>query len=233
MAKPNISLWGATYSGAAGVTLPKSGGGTATFPWVEGSETKTQNGTYDVTNLAELVVNVSGGGGGATDTVTTLPSGGDYHAIVGTPISGTLNINSNGTYNVSSYASAEVFVSGGGAVAECPITISLSTASDNGYGQYAIIACQMTSGVDYLGYTTLYNHGTSSPVSCYATPRRDTSQTYPYEILIVSTYGYRRPDLNASSTKCTVLNQDYDGKYYLCVGVQSGANVLIDMTNMN
>lgn len=30
---------------------------------VSGSETKTQNGTFDVTNLAELVVNVSGGGG--------------------------------------------------------------------------------------------------------------------------------------------------------------------------
>ena len=29
-----------------------------------GSETKTANGTYDVTKLAELVVNVSGGGGG-------------------------------------------------------------------------------------------------------------------------------------------------------------------------
>ena len=29
---------------------------------VSGSETKTANGTYDVTNLAELVVNVSGGG---------------------------------------------------------------------------------------------------------------------------------------------------------------------------
>lgn len=61
MAKPNISLLGATYSGVTGVTLPQSGGGTATFPWVEGSETKTANGTYDVTNLAELVVNVSGG----------------------------------------------------------------------------------------------------------------------------------------------------------------------------
>ena len=60
MAAPSISLLGATYSGVAGVTLPKSGGGTATFPWVEGSETKTANGTYDVTNLAEVVVNVSG-----------------------------------------------------------------------------------------------------------------------------------------------------------------------------
>lgn len=62
MANPNISLLGATYSSVAGVTLPKQGGGTATFPWVEGSQTVTENDTYDVTNLAQLVVNVSGGG---------------------------------------------------------------------------------------------------------------------------------------------------------------------------
>ena len=68
MSAPNISLLGATYSGVMGVTLPKSGGGTATFPWVEGSETKTENGTYNVTNLAELVVNVSGGGGTSKNT---------------------------------------------------------------------------------------------------------------------------------------------------------------------
>ena len=63
MANPNISLLGATYSGVSGVTLPKSGGGTATFPFVEGSQTITTNNTYDVTNLAQVVVNVSGGGG--------------------------------------------------------------------------------------------------------------------------------------------------------------------------
>jgi len=75
MAEPNISLLGATYSGVKGVTLPKSGGGTATFPWVEGSETKTANGTYDVTNLAQLIVNVSGGGGSTNiETGTFTPS---------------------------------------------------------------------------------------------------------------------------------------------------------------
>ena len=40
---------------------------------VSGSETKTANGTYDVTNLAEIVVDVQGGGGGmqvATKTTT-------------------------------------------------------------------------------------------------------------------------------------------------------------------
>lgn len=63
MSAPNISLLNATYSAVSGVTLPKSGGGTATFPWVEGSQTITQNSTVDVTNLAEVVVNVAGGGG--------------------------------------------------------------------------------------------------------------------------------------------------------------------------
>ena len=42
---------------------------------VSGSETKTSNGTYDVTNLAELVVNVSGGGGSLSyDTKTATAS---------------------------------------------------------------------------------------------------------------------------------------------------------------
>lgn len=70
MANPNIFLLGATYSGVSAVTLPKSGGGTATFPWVEGSETKTENGTYDVTNLAQLIVNVAGGGGSGLEYET-------------------------------------------------------------------------------------------------------------------------------------------------------------------
>ena len=45
---------GGTHTGTA-VTVSAS-------ELVSGSETKTANGTYDVTNLAELVVNVSGGG---------------------------------------------------------------------------------------------------------------------------------------------------------------------------
>lgn len=41
---------------------------------VSGSETKTSNGTYDVTNLAEIVVNVSGGGSVSYDTKTVTAS---------------------------------------------------------------------------------------------------------------------------------------------------------------
>lgn len=99
MAAPNISLLNATYSGVEGVTLPKQGGGTATFPWVEGSETKTQNGTYDVTKLASLVVNVSGGGGTSKNTQvvqgTTRTSSSSMTAI-----GAEMTVSKTGTYDV-------------------------------------------------------------------------------------------------------------------------------------
>ena len=97
MAKPNISLLGAIYSGVAGVTLPTSGGGTATFPWVEGSETKTANGTYDVTNLAELVVNVSGGSSKNAQVVqgTTRTTSSTLTAI-----GAELTVSKAGTYDI-------------------------------------------------------------------------------------------------------------------------------------
>lgn len=74
MANPSISLLGATYADVSGVTLPKDGGGTATFPWVEGSQTATENGTYDVTGLAEMVVDVSAGGASTVAVATATPS---------------------------------------------------------------------------------------------------------------------------------------------------------------
>lgn len=62
---------------------------------VSGSETKTTNGTYDVTNLAQVVVNVGGG----------------------TPNIQSLNVTQNGTYTASGgvdgYSPVTVSVSGG------------------------------------------------------------------------------------------------------------------------
>lgn len=97
MAKPNISLLGATYSGVAGVTLPTSGGGTATFPWVEGRETKTANGTYDVTNLAELVVNVSGG---SSKNVQVVQGTTRTTSSTLTAIGAELTVSKTGTYDI-------------------------------------------------------------------------------------------------------------------------------------
>lgn len=99
MANPNISLLGATYNAVSGVQLPTSGGGTATFPYVEGSQTITTNNTYDVTNLAQVVVNVSGGGGGmniqACIGMDTLA----VNAYTATDL--TLKVAKTGTYTVS------------------------------------------------------------------------------------------------------------------------------------
>lgn len=99
MAEPNISLLGATYSGVKGVTLPKSGGGTATFPWVEGSETKTENGTYDVTNLAQLIVNVSGGGGTSKNTQIVQGTTRTNSSTL-TAIGAELTVSKTGTYDI-------------------------------------------------------------------------------------------------------------------------------------
>ena len=66
---------------------------------VSGSETKTANGTYDVTNLASLVVNVSGGGSSknvqiaqGVDRVATT----SYTAVSGQSIT----VSKTGTYDV-------------------------------------------------------------------------------------------------------------------------------------
>jgi len=64
MANPNITFLGSSYTGVADVDLPDEGGGTATFSFADGSQTITQNNTYDVTHLAQVIVNVAGGGGG-------------------------------------------------------------------------------------------------------------------------------------------------------------------------
>ena len=64
---------------------------------VSGSETKTENGTYDVTNLASLVVNVSGGGSSKnaqTAQSTSRSTSSTYTEVI------TLTCTKAGTYNV-------------------------------------------------------------------------------------------------------------------------------------
>lgn len=68
MAK-DITLLGTNYPDVPAVTLPQTGGGTATFYDEVGSQSITENGTYDVSGVAQAVVNVSGGGGGYTETL--------------------------------------------------------------------------------------------------------------------------------------------------------------------
>lgn len=71
----DITLMGANFVDVPAVELPATGGGNATFLEVDGSDTFTQNGTYDVSTLAEAVINVQGGGADTILTGTVQPSG--------------------------------------------------------------------------------------------------------------------------------------------------------------
>ena len=177
MAKPNISLLGATYSGVAGVTLPKQGGGTATFPWVEGSEEKTQNGTYDVTSLAEIVVNVAGGGGasnivqgtfttGSTrntnSTVSLSYSGSGYPIAFFVYVDGGAYNNSTGG-NTTWYNSVNRYDVGwvGMVKSQTPVTPTYTTSGGANYGTIALIYKNSTS------QSTTYTRTSSMSANTY------------------------------------------------------------------
>lgn len=136
MANPSISLWGATYSAVPGVTLPTSGGGEATFQWVEGSQTISENGTYDVTALEEVVVNVSGGGTPAISVVDTQDShGGTIRTITALDISdSTLTTADQLTQGVTAYNKNGVKLTGtgggGGGATEHTIHLEFTDSTD-------------------------------------------------------------------------------------------------------
>lgn len=72
----NIKIAGATYSGVPSIKVPLStGSGDATFYDCTGSKNITANGTVDVTGLASVIVNVSGGGGGLPTGFTAIAKG--------------------------------------------------------------------------------------------------------------------------------------------------------------
>lgn len=58
----DVILLGNTYNDVPAVDLPSAAGGLARFHEVSGSQSITENGTYDVTTLASVDVDVSGGG---------------------------------------------------------------------------------------------------------------------------------------------------------------------------
>ena len=141
MSAPNISLLGATYSSVAGIQLPVQGGGTATFPWVEGSQEITTNGTVDVTSLAEVVVNVSGGGGAYSWF-------GEGAEKVATVISKSINLANDTTYDSWNAGTSETTIKAQSSSAD----YTLSNAS----GDYDY--CFLTKGFCqpvYLAGTTL------------------------------------------------------------------------------
>ena len=83
----------------AGGTRTGTGVSVSAAELVSGSETKTANGTYDVTNLAELIVNVSGGGG-TSKNAQAVQSTTRTTSTAYTKLCGDITVAKTGTYDV-------------------------------------------------------------------------------------------------------------------------------------
>lgn len=159
--QPYGYTYGGTKTGTA-VTVSAS-------ELVSGSETKTANGTYDVTNLAELVVNVSGGG--ATNfvhgTFTTGSAAGAQTVTI--------------PYTGSGYPIMAVVVVAGGAYVSG--TDWYNSLQRYAIGQFTMTKSVMsstptytTSGTNNQGVTTaIYKNSTSTSTSYTRTSSMTTN----------------------------------------------------------
>ncbi|MCR4870392.1 MAG: hypothetical protein K5859_03720 [Atopobiaceae bacterium] len=132
---------------------------------VSGSETKTANGTYDVTNLAELVVNVSGGGGGGasnfvTGTFTTPSSAGASSLTIpysgsGYPVMAYIVIE-GGAYNSSTtawYSSVQRYAIGVWAMSKSVMTSAPTYTTSGTQNQAVTMSIYKNSTSNSASYT--------------------------------------------------------------------------------
>lgn len=130
---------------------------------VSGSETKTANGTYDVTNLASLVVNVSGGGG---KNVQYNSGAASAHATTYTSTGISITVSKTGTYNVSwmAWRSSSQGAMGTNLYKNGNAGTNQTTWT-NTYGQHISLTNQSYTAGDVL---TLYATSGSTTRYCWA-----------------------------------------------------------------
>ena len=98
----NISLMGATYSAVPAVTLPKSGGGSATFTDVTdttASASDVASGKYFYTSAGVRTQGTSSGGG-SSKNVQVLQSTSRTSSSSLTKVLGDLTVSKTGTYDI-------------------------------------------------------------------------------------------------------------------------------------
>ena len=99
----NISLWGATYSAVPAVTLPKSGGGTATFTDVTDTTAAAADvatGKYFYTASGVRTQGTNSGGGGESKNTQVVQGTTRTTSSTLTAIGAEMTVSKTGTYNV-------------------------------------------------------------------------------------------------------------------------------------
>jgi len=130
---------------------------------VSGSETKTANGTYDVTNLAQLVVNVSGGGSAKNIQVNSGSNSVRTNGYTSTGHS--LTVAKTGTYKVSwtAWRSSSQGTMGTNLYRNGTAGTAQQTWT-NTYGQHIVLENQSYTADDVL---TLYATAGSTSRYCW------------------------------------------------------------------
>ena len=99
----NITLLGASYSDVPAVTLPKTGGGTATFTDVTdttAAASDVASGKYFYTAAGVRTQGTSSGGGGTSKNVQVLQSTSRTNSSSLTKVLGDLTVSKTGTYDI-------------------------------------------------------------------------------------------------------------------------------------
>lgn len=99
----NITLLGASYSAVPAVTLPKTGGGTATFTDVTdttAAASDVASGKYFYTANGTRTAGTNSGGGGSSKNVQILQSTSRANSSSLTKVLGDLTVSKTGTYDI-------------------------------------------------------------------------------------------------------------------------------------
>lgn len=99
----NITLMGASYSAVPAVTLPKTGGGTASFTDVTdttAAAADVASGKYFYTAAGVRTQGTNSGGGGTSKNVQVLQSTSRTNSSSLTKVLGDLTVSKTGTYDI-------------------------------------------------------------------------------------------------------------------------------------
>lgn len=198
----NITLLGASYTDVPAVQLPKTGGGTATFYDDTGSQTFTANGTYDVTGLAEAVVNVSGGGSaqqilcGTSAPASSIGNNGDVYLLISS--GGSLE-----AYPKSFTSSGMNSTSNASACIDTSAETGTSTSNMYSSGQ------STTGIVDYsFDLSSIPSNATIESVSCEVKAHEENASRSAFTLQLYSGSTAKGSATTVSGTSNTIYTLD-------------------------